>query len=110
MHPTLTPKQQEVFDYLKMGMTNKQIAKRMGLAESTVKLHVGNIYKAYAVRNRAALMVSAYKGLTPEQIPAPEKSDPVVFGWVLVKNTGLAGFVIGKEQPDERWQAVYPKA
>lgn len=57
---TLTPRQQQIFDIVvARGCSNKHIAKLMGLSESTVKLHLSNIYKKYSVRNRTQLAVSA---------------------------------------------------
>lgn len=52
----LTNRQQEVFDLIaKRGLSNKQIARTLNIAESTVKLHVSAIMKNYCVRNRTQL-------------------------------------------------------
>ncbi|HKI75429.1 MAG TPA: LuxR C-terminal-related transcriptional regulator, partial [Pseudomonadales bacterium] len=48
-----TPKQQEVFEQLLMGVPNKVIADRLDMAEGTVKTHLHNIYQILRVRNRA---------------------------------------------------------
>lgn len=59
---SLTPRQQQIFDIVSSrGCSNKHIAKLMGLSESTVKLHLSNIFKKYSVRNRTQLAVSARK-------------------------------------------------
>jgi DNA-binding NarL/FixJ family response regulator len=51
-----TPRQQEVFNLIATrGLSNKQIARTLNIAESTVKLHVGAIMKLYCVRNRTQL-------------------------------------------------------
>lgn len=56
---TLTPRQQEVFDLIaKRGLSNKQIARTLNIAESTVKLHVSAIMKNYCVRNRTQLALT----------------------------------------------------
>jgi DNA-binding NarL/FixJ family response regulator len=53
---TLTNRQQEVFDLIaNRGLSNKQIARTLNIAESTVKLHVSAIMKNYCVRNRTQL-------------------------------------------------------
>ena len=52
----LTGRQQQVFDIvITRGCSNKHIAKLMGLSESTVKLHLSNIFKKYGVKNRTQL-------------------------------------------------------
>ncbi|MEZ5503248.1 MAG: response regulator transcription factor [Halioglobus sp.] len=48
-----TPKQQEVFQLLMLGVPNKIIAKRLELAEGTVKTHLHSIYQILRVHNRA---------------------------------------------------------
>lgn len=56
---TLTPRQQEVFDLIaNRGLSNKQIARTLNIAESTVKLHVSAIMKNYCVRNRTQLALT----------------------------------------------------
>ncbi|SLN11597.1 LuxR C-terminal-related transcriptional regulator [Oceanibacterium hippocampi] len=48
----LTPRQQDVFRKICEGMSNRQIAEDLELAEGTVKVHVTAILKALKVRNR----------------------------------------------------------
>jgi DNA-binding NarL/FixJ family response regulator len=55
---TLTPRQAQIFKMIKeRGASNKAIAKALGISESTVKLHVTEIFKKYGVRNRTQLAV-----------------------------------------------------
>jgi DNA-binding CsgD family transcriptional regulator len=52
----LTARQKEVLDLIaNRGLSNKQIARVLGISESTVKIHVSAIMKAYCVRNRTQL-------------------------------------------------------
>lgn len=54
----LTPRQQQIFDIIvNRGSSNKQVAKIIGISESTVKLHIGHIFKKYGVKNRTQLAV-----------------------------------------------------
>jgi DNA-binding NarL/FixJ family response regulator len=47
-----------------MGLSNKQIAKRLDLAEVTVKLHVSGIFRAFGVNCRSkALLIARRAGL-----------------------------------------------
>lgn len=59
---TLTYRQQQIADMISQkGLTNYQIAKRLGISESTVKMHIGIILKKYAVQHRTQLTI-AMKG------------------------------------------------
>ena len=48
-----TPKQKEVFEQLIQGVPNKVIARRLNMAEGTVKTHLHGIYQLLRVGNRA---------------------------------------------------------
>jgi DNA-binding NarL/FixJ family response regulator len=62
--PFLTGRQSEVLQLLHMGLSNKQIAKRLDLAEVTVKLHVSGIFRAFGVNCRSkALLIARRAGL-----------------------------------------------
>jgi LuxR family maltose regulon positive regulatory protein len=50
----LTPREQEVLHLLAAGHTNAEIARRLFIAESTVKTHLANIYTKLRVDNRVA--------------------------------------------------------
>jgi DNA-binding NarL/FixJ family response regulator len=60
----LTVRQQEVLELIcHRGLSNKQIAKKLNLSESTVKIHVSAVMRSYGVRNRTQLALSAGTGL-----------------------------------------------
>lgn len=48
----LTPRQREIRDLLRLGMTNKAIARALGISEGTVKNHVTAILRALKATNR----------------------------------------------------------
>lgn len=52
----LTSRQQEVFALLLDGLSNKNIANRLAIAESTVKVHVRAIMQRSSARSRAQLL------------------------------------------------------
>lgn len=61
----LTPKQSEILGLMTKGMSNKEIAFRMGSAEVTVKMHISAIFRALGVRNRTQAVLAARSlGLT----------------------------------------------
>jgi DNA-binding NarL/FixJ family response regulator len=60
----LTPRQSEVLVQLTFGLSNKQIARSLGLLESTVKVHVKTILKKLPASNRThAAMLALEMGI-----------------------------------------------
>lgn len=55
--PTLTARQQQVFDALLGGLSNKQIARKLDISEHTVKDHVAAILTLFNARNRLDLLL-----------------------------------------------------
>lgn len=53
----LTARQQEVYDALIGGLSNKQIARKLGIAENTVKEHVAAVLALFGARNRLELLL-----------------------------------------------------
>ena len=58
----LTDREQEVLELVADGLTNKEIAGRLGLAAATVKNHVHNILRKLGVTRRADAVRRAYLG------------------------------------------------
>ncbi|RZU45208.1 LuxR family two component transcriptional regulator [Fluviicoccus keumensis] len=56
--PSLTDRQRSVFDALLEGLSNKQIARVLGISEHTVKEHVTAILGIFGVKNRLELVLS----------------------------------------------------
>lgn len=48
----MTPRQREVFSLLVSGVSNKEIAIKLDIAEATIKMHVTAIFRALGVKNR----------------------------------------------------------
>jgi DNA-binding NarL/FixJ family response regulator len=57
----LTRREQQVAALAKSGLSNKGIAKSLGLSEGTVKHHVHNIFQKLGVRSRNSLIVHMRK-------------------------------------------------
>ena len=60
----LTPRQREVLALMAQGKSNKEIAKELGLAAGTVKIHVSSIFKALKVTNRTRAVIAARESLS----------------------------------------------
>jgi two-component system nitrate/nitrite response regulator NarL len=67
---TLSPREQEVLELVAAGLSNREIALRLDIAEGTVKNHLRNILGKLHLRNRTALAAYAARyGKGPA--PAP---------------------------------------
>ncbi|MEU4834367.1 response regulator transcription factor [Streptosporangium sp. NPDC023615] len=65
---TLTAREREVLGHLGTGLSNGQIARRLRVAEGTVKAHVSSILTRLGVDNRAAAAVVAHEaGIAAER-------------------------------------------
>ena len=63
----LTARQIDVLQYLSQGLSNKETALKMGLAEGTVKIHVAAIFQALHVSNRMDAVRAAQRlGMLPK--------------------------------------------
>ena len=61
--PSLTLKEQEVLKLMEIGLTNKEMADKLGVSLSTIKTHINNIYSKLQVKNRLQALerVRTYK-------------------------------------------------
>jgi DNA-binding NarL/FixJ family response regulator len=92
--PTFSHREKEVLQLLVDGLTNRQIASHLYLAESTVKSHLASAFAKLGVRSRkdaVALLLDPAEGLTPTAL-LPEAAVPSV----LLAPQGRAG-------RDARW-------
>jgi DNA-binding NarL/FixJ family response regulator len=58
---TLTPREREVLQLLAEGLPNKQIARRLGISEKTVKAHLTKVFEAIGVTDRTAAALWAHR-------------------------------------------------
>jgi len=62
----MTERQLQVLRLMLRGLSNRQIAERLDIAEGTVKQHASDIYQALAVNSRAeAIAAARRRGLAP---------------------------------------------
>jgi len=62
----LTPRELEVLGLIADGLSSKEIARRLGISEHTVKFHVNTIMSKLGARSRTeAVVVAARLGLIP---------------------------------------------
>ncbi|MFF1612329.1 response regulator transcription factor [Amycolatopsis sp. NPDC058278] len=58
---TVTPRQQEVIAQLSQGFSNRQIARRLGMSEATVKSHLYAAYRKLGVSSRSEAIIEVLK-------------------------------------------------
>ncbi|MEU0859468.1 response regulator transcription factor [Streptomyces griseofuscus] len=62
---SLTDRESEVFHLLVTGMSNRQISRRLGIAERTVKNNLHSIYRKFGVSGRAEAIAQYFGAPTP---------------------------------------------
>ena len=65
----LTPRQREVLSHLALGMSNKEIARILHIAEATTKIHAAALLRTLGARNRteAAFKVGRFVKLSEKE-------------------------------------------
>jgi DNA-binding NarL/FixJ family response regulator len=93
--PSFSHREKEVLELLVTGMTNRQIAARLYLAESTVKTHLASTFAKLGVRSRkdaVAILLDPAEGLAmtalPQRLAALHANPPAVIGLRKSEGTG----------------------
>ena len=108
--PKITKKEKDVLGWVQRALSNKQIAREMNVAESTVKMHVGNLIRKYGVCNRTQLAAFSLQGQSVDlnaYLPKDLESKPD--SWVLREGGKIIAMSFQKEQPSPEWEAAYIK-
>lgn len=71
----LTPRQTKVLLCLEKGMTNKEIARELGISDRTVKMHLSTIYPLLGVHNRTQAAAVA-RSLSPGEEDENPSGEP----------------------------------
>ena len=67
---TLTVREQQVYELVRRGHRNREVAEVLGLQEGTVKIHLQHIFAKMGFRNRAALILGfAWRSFEVESRP-----------------------------------------
>jgi DNA-binding NarL/FixJ family response regulator len=71
----LTPREREIVAAVAAGESNREVARRLSLAEDTVKHHISNVFDKLGVSNRAELAAYATSHGLAELPPAAEDEE-----------------------------------
>ena len=104
----LTKREQQVLEWVQRGASNKEIGKRLGVSDATIKAHMTKILKKHCLRNRSQLAVYTTQGKTitlPDYIPEHAEAKPC--GWVLRKKESIVAFSFEKSPLSSDWEPIY---
>jgi len=62
---SLSRKERATLEALSKGLTNRELAKELGISTNTVKFHLSNLYEKLSVRNRAQAIAFYYSNRIP---------------------------------------------
>ena len=54
-YKSISPRQRDVLDCVRRGLSNKEIARELDIAEGTVKIHLAALFSHFGARNRTEL-------------------------------------------------------
>jgi DNA-binding CsgD family transcriptional regulator len=75
LHWPLTPQERQVVLLVARGLSNRQIAARLVVNESTVESHLVHVYEKLQVHSRTELLACLFRELFLPDIPTPEQPD-----------------------------------
>src|SRR5215470_3541583 len=67
---TLTKREQEILELIAFGLSNKEIAQRLGLGRRTVESHIDHVFSKLDVSSRARAVVEAGRAGLLGNVPA----------------------------------------
>ncbi|MGY8706663.1 response regulator transcription factor [Bradyrhizobium sp. 18BD] len=77
----LTDREQQIMRLVSRGLSNKEVGRRLNIADGTIKVHLHNIFQKLAIGNRTALAALAIshddRGNSAQDKPAQAGPDPV---------------------------------
>ncbi|WP_157250604.1 response regulator [Nonomuraea typhae] len=58
---TLTPREHDIVRHVARGLSNRDVARRLGIGEGTVKTHMNHIFAKLNLQSRAQVVIYAYE-------------------------------------------------
>ena len=108
--PKITNKEKDVLAWVQRALSNKQIARELNIAESTVKMHVGNLFRKYGVHNRTQLSAFSLQGQSIDlKAYLPKDLEATPCCWTLREGEKVVAVSFQKHQPAIGWEASYTR-
>jgi hypothetical protein len=101
----ITKRQADVLEMVQKGFSNKVIARKLDIAESTVKVYIGELLRMYGAKNRAQLGIYSMQGKEPV-LPALEQFP---LAWIKKVGDKIIGIVFSNKENIKDWLPVYLK-
>jgi len=70
----LTDRERQIMVLVSEGLSNKEIGRRLNIADGTIKVHLHHVYQKLEISNRTVLARSPYRAMT-----APVSFPEIVF-------------------------------
>jgi DNA-binding CsgD family transcriptional regulator len=101
----ITKRQADVLALVQKGCSNKVIARTLDIAESTVKVYIGELLRMYGAKNRSQLGVYSLQG--QKAVLPPLEQKPLC--WIKKVGSKIIGVVFSNKENINGWLPMYVK-
>jgi len=102
----LTEREGQTLTLISAGLSNKQIARELGISDGTVKIYVRNLLRKFRLESRLALATRVHRGVPAERAGAASAA-PIPFALGLLDD--LPGLIY-RGRNDRSWYMEYVSA
>ena len=102
----LTEREGQTLTLISAGLSNKQIARELGISDGTVKIYVRNLLRKFRLESRLALATRVHRGVPAERANAAPAA-PIPFALGLLNE--LPGLIY-RGRNDRSWYMEYVSA
>lgn len=102
----LTEREGQTLTLISAGLSNKQIARELGISDGTVKIYVRNLLRKFRLESRLALATRVHRSVPAERATAPLAA-PIPFALGLIDE--LPGLIY-RGRNDRTWYMEYVSA
>lgn len=102
----LTEREGQTLTLINAGLSNKQIARELGISDGTVKIYVRNLLRKFRLESRLALATRVHRGVPAERAAAVPAA-PIPFALGLLDE--LPGLIY-RGRNDRSWYMEYVSA
>jgi DNA-binding CsgD family transcriptional regulator len=106
---TLSPREREVAALVARGLSNKEVARELGLSDGTVKIHVHSIFQKLGTKSRYRLIADEFKWAANCQAsnpPIPYALSEVNCENKTVPLNGRVSLILQSSRRFKRWNGL----